>query len=78
MRLQVAQLLEAVQRGREDRNEDDAGEHDKRGEDRDARQRAGRRPEGSCAAVGGIRIAIEVSVIAHEEPSGSRRRRSRR
>ena len=70
MRLQVAELLEAAQRGREDRNEHDAGEHDQRGEDRDGRQgartaarRLVRRRRGGRA------IAIEVSVIAHEDPS---------
>ena len=39
MRLQIAELLEAVQRRRDERNEHDAGEHDERGEERDARQR---------------------------------------
>ena len=37
MGLQVAEILEAVQRRREDRNEHDARKHDERAEERDAR-----------------------------------------
>ena len=61
MRLQIAEFLEAVERGREDRHEHDAGEHDERAKIAMVASRADGDREGSCAAAAVRRIASRTS-----------------